>query len=52
MPTIMRPDPDSSLHTRPTLLFRVREWKDSASWEEFHRLYRRLIYGRARRAGP
>lgn len=51
MSTIMRPDPDSSLHTRPTLLFRVREWKDSASWEEFHRLYRRLIYGRARRAG-
>lgn len=37
--------------TRPTLLFRVREWQDAASWAEFHRLYRRLIYGRARRAG-
>ena len=37
--------------TRPSLLFRVREWNDSVSWEEFHRLYRRLIYGRARRAG-
>ena len=37
--------------TRPTLLYRVREWGDGASWEEFHRLYRRLIYGRARRAG-
>lgn len=46
-----RPHPGTSLLTRPSLLFRVREWKDSASWEEFHRLYRRLIYGRARRAG-
>jgi RNA polymerase sigma factor (sigma-70 family) len=43
--------PGSSLLTRPTLLLRVREWEDGASWEEFHRLYRRLIYGRARRAG-
>lgn len=46
-----RPHPGTSLLTRPTLLFRVREWQDSASWAEFHRLYRRLIYGRARRAG-
>lgn len=46
-----RPHPGTSLLTRPSLLFRVREWSDSASWEEFHRLYRRLIYGRARRAG-
>ncbi len=37
--------------TRPSLLYRVRNQSDSASWEEFHRLYRRLIYGRARRAG-
>ena len=43
--------PGTSLLTRPSLLFRVREWNDSASWEEFHRLYRRLIYGRARRSG-
>jgi RNA polymerase sigma factor (sigma-70 family) len=43
--------PGSSLLTRPSLLFRVRERSDSTSWEEFHRLYRRLIYGRARRAG-
>lgn len=46
-----RHHPGTSLLTRPSLLFRVREWNDSASWEEFHRLYRRLIYGRARRAG-
>jgi RNA polymerase sigma-70 factor (ECF subfamily) len=47
----MAQHPHSTLQTRPTLLFRVREWDDSASWEEFHRLYRRLIYGRARRSG-
>lgn len=46
-----RAHPGTSLLTRPSLLFRVRQWNDSASWEEFHRLYRRLIYGRARRAG-
>lgn len=46
-----RQHPGTSLLTRPSLLFRVRESNDSASWEEFHRLYRRLIYGRARRAG-
>lgn len=47
----MNAAPDSSLLTRPSLLYRVRNQSDGASWEEFHRLYRRLIYGRARRAG-
>lgn len=37
--------------TRPSLLYRVRDAADAASWNEFNRLYRRLIYGRARRAG-
>lgn len=41
----------SSLRTRPSLLFRVRSWEDSTSWEEFHRLYKKLIYGLARRSG-
>ncbi|MBI5767465.1 MAG: sigma-70 family RNA polymerase sigma factor [Verrucomicrobia bacterium] len=41
----------STLATRPTLLFRIRDWQDGESWEEFHRLYRRLIHGRACRAG-
>ena len=45
------PNPGSSLLTRPSLIYRVREWQDRASWEEFDRLYRRLVYGRARRAG-
>jgi RNA polymerase sigma-70 factor (ECF subfamily) len=47
----MHHDPGSSLRTRPSLLYRVRDCADGASWEEFHRLYRRLVYGRARRAG-
>jgi len=41
----------STLKTRPTLLFRIRESEDGASWEEFHRLYRKLVYGLARRSG-
>jgi RNA polymerase sigma-70 factor (ECF subfamily) len=41
----------SSLRTRPSLLFRVRSWEDSTSWGEFHRLYRKLVYGLARRSG-
>jgi len=49
--TASHPNPGTSLLTRPTLLYRVREWDDGASWAEFHRLYRRLVYGRARRAG-
>ena len=41
----------STLHTRASLLLRVRKWEESASWAEFYRLYRRLIYGLARRSG-
>jgi RNA polymerase sigma factor (sigma-70 family) len=40
-----------SLLTRASLLFRLRDWKDTASWEEFYRLYRKLVYGLARRSG-
>ena len=46
-----KPDPDSTLRTRPSLLLRVQEWDDVASWNEFHRLYRRLVHGLARRSG-
>lgn len=44
-------EPPSSLHTRPTLLFRLRDWQDQASWDEFYRLYRNFVYGLARRGG-
>jgi RNA polymerase sigma-70 factor (ECF subfamily) len=47
----MTKHPGSTLITRASLLFRVRKKTDGASWDEFHRLYRRLIYGRARRSG-
>ncbi|MFT3828356.1 MAG: sigma-70 family RNA polymerase sigma factor [Opitutaceae bacterium] len=47
----MRHVPGNTLLTRPTLLCRVRDWSDRVSWEEFHQLYRGLVYGRARRAG-
>jgi RNA polymerase sigma factor (sigma-70 family) len=51
LPALVRNHPGTSLLTRPTLLYRVRDHSDGASWEEFHRLYHRLIFGRARRAG-
>ena len=41
----------SSLRTRASLLMRVHEWEDAASWREFYRLYHKLIYGLARRSG-
>lgn len=41
----------SSLLTRHTLLFRLRDWDDRPSWEEFYRMYRRLVYGLACRSG-
>ena len=47
----MKHSPGTSLLTRPSLLLRVRNHEDGASWDEFHRLYRRLVYARARRAG-
>jgi len=43
--------PISSLRTRPTLLFRLRDWRDEATWTEFYRLYYNFVYGCARRAG-
>ncbi len=47
----MEPESQSSLHTRPTLLFRLRNWEDKASWDEFYRLYRNFVQGLARRGG-
>jgi RNA polymerase sigma-70 factor (ECF subfamily) len=40
-----------SLKTRATLIDRVRNWQDRASWEDFFDTYWRLIYGAARKAG-
>lgn len=43
--------PPSTLRTRPTLLFRLRDWNDETSWTEFYRLYYQFVYGCARRTG-
>jgi RNA polymerase sigma-70 factor (ECF subfamily) len=49
----MHPEPSHghSVHTRASLLFRLRDWQDAASWEEFYRLYHKLVFGLALRAG-
>jgi RNA polymerase sigma factor (sigma-70 family) len=41
----------STLRTRSSLLFRLLNWEDERSWEEFYRLYRKLVYGFARKSG-
>lgn len=49
---IMPSDPTASaLRTRSSLLFRLRNWEDEKSWEEFYGLYRKLVYGFARKSG-
>ncbi len=39
------------MRTRPTLLFRLRDWRDRATWQEFYTLYERYVYRFARGAG-
>lgn len=46
----MNPEPDT-MATRPSLLFRLRDWDDAASWDEFYWLYSKMIYRIARRSG-
>lgn len=40
-----------SLLTRQSLLFRLRNRDDQFTWQEFFRLYRKLVYGLALRLG-
>ena len=42
---------DEPLPTRASLLNRLKDAGDHTSWEEFHRTYRGLLLGTARRAG-
>jgi RNA polymerase sigma factor (sigma-70 family) len=42
---------DSSLMTRASLLGRLKNWEDAASWEEFTQTYSRLIRGVALQSG-
>jgi RNA polymerase sigma-70 factor (ECF subfamily) len=47
------PDDDtrSRLHTRPSLLLRIRDSADAEAWRQFAELYARVIYGYCRRRG-
>lgn len=42
---------DTTLMTRASLLGRLKNWEDAASWEEFAQTYSRLIRGVARQSG-
>jgi RNA polymerase sigma-70 factor (ECF subfamily) len=47
----MRQDRDELIPTRASLIGRLKDWQDQASWQEFFDIYWKLIYGVARRAG-
>src|SRR6267142_3978422 len=47
----MPAQPSNSILTRATLLARLGNLQDQASWQEFFDIYWRLIYGVARQAG-
>jgi RNA polymerase sigma factor (sigma-70 family) len=42
---------DELIPTRASLIHRLKNWQDSASWQDFFKVYWRLIYGVARKAG-
>ena len=47
---MQQPD-DEFIPTRATLIQRLKNWQDQASWQEFFDTYWKLIYGLARRLG-
>ena len=47
----MLPPADPLYQTRATLILRLKNWQDQASWQEFFDTYWRLIYGVARKSG-
>lgn len=44
-------DPNDLIPTRHSLLRRMKNWGDQASWEDFFNTYWKLIYGAATKAG-
>src|SRR5215207_6371279 len=42
---------EPSIPTRQSLLVRVKDWHDNASWRDFFDTYWKLIYGVARKTG-
>src|SRR5207302_366676 len=49
--SIMKAATDELIPTRHSLLRRMKNWEDQASWEEFFETYWKLIYGVAIKAG-
>ena len=49
--TAMASDEHSSIQTRPSLLNRLKEGDDSESWQEYYRIYGKLVRDFAIRAG-
>jgi RNA polymerase sigma factor (sigma-70 family) len=47
----MATETDEFVPTRATLLGRLKDWNDQASWQEFFDLYGRLIFSVARKTG-
>lgn len=47
---VQQPD-EEFIPTRATLIQRLKNWQDQASWQEFFDTYWKLIYGLARRLG-
>jgi RNA polymerase sigma factor (sigma-70 family) len=45
------PDSGSAMHTRPSLLLRLRDPADAAAWATFVEVYGPLVYGHGRRRG-
>lgn len=47
----MRQPDDEFIPTRATLISRLKNWQDQASWQDFFDTYWKLIYGLARKFG-
>ena len=47
----MNPNSNESIPTRPSLLNRLKDWEDQASWQDFFDTYWLLIYNVATKAG-
>src|SRR4051794_13754244 len=45
------PEAGDFIPTRESLLSRLKDWEDQASWKDFFDTYWRLIYNLARKAG-
>lgn len=49
--TVMTPDDPSSIQTHPSLINRLKHGDDTASWQEFYRVYGKLVRDFAMQAG-